>query len=280
MKIAGHDIAVCSWSLQPINMTDLIDQVRELTLEHVQLAIGPLVAMDDARRTAEIDIFRASGVHMTAGMIGFSGEDYSTIAQIAQTGGYVPDATWEARRAVTLSAAKIVADLGGDKLTTHIGFVPVSSDANYPHLLSRLRSLADEMSRQGVRLGLETGQEPATELLKFLNDLNHRNVFVNFDPANMLLYGCGDPIDAVATLGRHIAHVHVKDARMSNKPGLTWGEEVPFGSGAVGAGKFLDALDDVGYDGPLAIEREAGLDRLEDIATAITSLQDAELEAE
>ena len=108
---------------------------------------------------------------------------------------------------------------------------------------------------------METGQETAPELLQFLNDLRCQNVKVNFDPANMILYGAGDPIEAIASLGRHIGHVHVKDATLSDAARARRGAtEVPFGTGQVPPKEFLRALDDVGYTGPLAIEREAGDD--------------------
>jgi sugar phosphate isomerase/epimerase len=122
---------------------------------------------------------------------------------------------------------------------------------------------------------METGQESAPELLQFLNDLRCKNVKVNFDPANMILYGAGDPIEAIGILGRHIAHVHVKDATMSKQPSVDWGAEVPFGAGQVPAKDFLRALHDVGYRGPLVIEREAGATRMADIAFAIETLKSA-----
>jgi len=122
----------------------------------------------------------------------------------------------------------------------------------------------------------ETGQEDASELLQFLNDTNCRNVGVNFDPANMILYGAGDPIDAIEILDRHIQHVHVKDAVPSAKPRVDWGKEVPFGAGEVGPEVFLDALDEIGYEGSLCIEREVGDDRIGAIKAGIQALRDAE----
>ena len=116
-------------------------------------------------------------------------------------------------------------------------------------------------------------EESASELLQFLNDVQPRNLAVNFDPANMILYGAGDPVDAVKTLGRHIRHVHIKDAIASNQPGTNWGEEVPFGTGEVPVDEFLVTLREVGYAGPLVIEREAGNDRVGDIAFAIETLR-------
>lgn len=80
MNVAGHDIGVCSWSLGPKDAADLMRMVRELKLSHVQLALSPLVALDAAGRKAWIDALLAAEISITAGMIGFPGEDYSTIA--------------------------------------------------------------------------------------------------------------------------------------------------------------------------------------------------------
>jgi sugar phosphate isomerase/epimerase len=157
----------------------------------------------------------------------------------------------------------------------HAGFIPTSSDPFYKTIVDRVREIATGLSQDNIDLLLETGQESASELLQFLNDLNCRNVGCNFDPANMILYGSGDPIEAISILGRHIKHVHAKDAVASNQPRMQFGKEVPLGHGQVGIQQFLDALDDVGYTGPLCIEREAGNDRLGDIRLAIEVLKES-----
>jgi sugar phosphate isomerase/epimerase len=275
MNIAGHDIAVCSWSLRPADMADLVAQVRQLGLEHVQLALGPLLPMPGDRRNRELATLRDAGIKITAGMMAFDGEDYSSIAAIRQTGGYVSTGNWPDRRAQTLAAGKLAAELGLKLLTVHIGFVPHAGDANYGQMLARMRDLAGALAELGIELTMETGQEPAAELRKFIVELGAGNVYVNFDPANMILYGCGNPIEAIPILGRHIRHVHVKDATASAEPGKTWGAEVPFGTGQVGAKAFIAALKSVGYTGPLAIEREAGEQRLADARTAIAALRGA-----
>lgn len=273
MNILGHDIGVCSWSLRPASATDLIEKVNALGLAHVQLALSGLLALDPARRDAELAILRQSGLTLTAAMISFAGEDYSSIKTIKLTGGYVPDEQWAARRDLTLQAARLAADLGIRCLSTHIGFIPRSNDPNYAVIVERIDSLASELAKLGVDLLMETGQESSNELLQFLNTLGSKNVGVNFDPANMILYGSGDGIDAIRMLGRHIRHVHVKDAVASNKPGLEWGSEVAFGDGQVAHGQFVSTLQSIGYRGPLVIEREAGDDRLADVSFAIETLQ-------
>lgn len=275
MQIDGHDIGVCSWSLKPKSLAELCDKVKKLGLAHVQLALAEVANAPEEERPARIAAVKSSGLILTATMIHFAGEDYSTIQSIHRSGGYLADSSYVPRRDQTIIAARISKELGVGKLSTHIGFVPLSSDGAYDKMVGRVGEIANELSTVGVSLLMETGQESASALLQFLNDLKCRNVGINFDPANMILYGAGDPIDAIRTLGRHIWHVHVKDAVASDRPGTNWGSEVPFGSGDVPVAEFLNALEEIGYRGPLVIEREAGYDRSADVVTAIEALRTA-----
>ncbi|HEY8749632.1 MAG TPA: sugar phosphate isomerase/epimerase, partial [Tepidisphaeraceae bacterium] len=211
----------------------------------------------------------------TGGMMSFPGEDYSTIEAIHHTGGFLPDDLWPIRKSLCLAGAKLARELEMKSIGTHVGFVPSPADPKYPVMMSRVREIAKIFADHDLDLLMETGQERADALLAFLNDLSTPNIAINFDPANMILYGAGEPLPAIKTLGKHIRHVHVKDATPSAKPGVDWGEEVPFGTGKVNATGFLKALHDVEYTGPIAIEREAGDQRLKDVQTAITTLNDA-----
>jgi sugar phosphate isomerase/epimerase len=103
---------------------------------------------------------------------------------------------------------------------------------------------------------LETGQETAEALLQFIRDVDRNNLAINFDPANMILYGTGQPIQALRMVGKHVRSVHCKDALWSQTPGKTWGREVPLGDGQVDIAAYLSALKEIGYLGPLTIERE------------------------
>lgn len=275
MDISGHEIAVCSWSLQPRDMGDLVAKVKQLGLDKVQLALLELVQLDDKRKHFELGHLRSAEIGFTGGMIAFPGEDYTTIDHIRATGGFVPTDQWPLRQRLAREAARLASELSIRTIGTHVGFVPAPDRVGYDLIRDRVRQVADDFARSGVDLLMETGQEKAEELLEFLNDLNAPNVGINFDPANMILYGAGDPIAAVRTLGRHIKHVHAKDATASDKPGEKWGEEVPFGTGQVNPVEFLTALHAIGYTGPIAIEREAGHSRLADVKFAINSLESA-----
>src|SRR3954465_4207575 len=273
MNLAEHVIGVCSWSLQPKSTADLIASMRRLNLSHVQLSIGPMIGLDNVSRKAVIDELTAANISITAGMLSFAGEDYSTITRIRQTGGFMPDDLWPERREMTAIASGICREYGIKLLSAHAGFIPPSSGEKYGTMVERLNDLAALLEKDGTSLLMETGQEHASELLQFLNDIRSRNLCVNFDPANMLLYGAGDPIEAIGILGRHINHVHVKDAKESDQPGVNWGTEVPLGTGEVNIPEFVTALREVGYRGPLVIERESGTNRVADVQAAIESLR-------
>jgi L-ribulose-5-phosphate 3-epimerase len=275
MNINGHTIGVCSWSLHPKDTADLVAQLQQIGVNHVQLALVPLTQLDDREQAKQIDQLRAANIQLTGGMLGFADEDYSSIANIRDTGGFIPDRFWAGRKQITQQAAKLAKKLNAPHILAHVGFVPPHDDPGYQAAVARIREVADLLSEHGVGLVMETGQEPAEGLLAFMHDLKRPNVAINFDPANMILYGAGEPIAAIKTLGQFIRHVHVKDATASNKPGVDWGAEVPFGTGQVGAKRFLQALKEVNYAGPLCIEREAGDQRVADIKFAIETLKTA-----
>ena len=274
MEIRGNHIGVCSWSLRPAGLEDLIEKVHSLGLSHVQLLVGDLVDLPEAAQDRAIGLVRDSGLTLTATMIGYPGEDYASINAIRRTGGLVPDEMWDERRQRTLAAADLSAKFGVTMLTTHIGFIPSPNHRDYGSLIERIDALAGPLAERGIELLMETGQESANELLQFVNNLKSKNFGVNFDPANMILYGSGDPIDAIKTLGRRVRHVHVKDATRSRAPGVEWGSEVAFGDGEVPHAAFASALKSIDYAGPLVIEREAGDDRLADVQYAIETLQE------
>jgi sugar phosphate isomerase/epimerase len=118
------------------------------------------------------------------------------------------------------------------------------------------REVCDHCTSNGQSLHLETGQESADALLQFINDVGRSNLFINFDPANMILYGTGEPIEALRKVGKYVRSVHCKDGKWAKNPGQEWGQEVPLGHGDVGMENYLRTLKEIGYVGPLTIERE------------------------
>ncbi len=260
-------LAVCSWSLQPASPEELVEKLRQTGIRRVQLALDPLRAAPKIWGDTE-KIFRDSGITVVSGMVGCLGEDYATLDSIRLTGGIAPDATWE-QNVKNISACAAIAKKMGLKLVTfHAGFLPPNeSHPTFAKMLQRLDVVADIFMVQNILLGLETGQETAPELAGLLHKLNHPNIGVNFDPANMIMYDKGDPVKALHILAPWIRQVHIKDARRTKIPG-TWGQEVPVGTGEVDWRAFFSTFKHVVFNVNLAIEREYGNNRVGDIRLA------------
>ena len=267
MKCKDWPVGVCSWSLQT-DIAGVAKAMKDLGLEHVHLGIRS--AVGEAGRE-DLEAIKAQDWTITSTMIDFPQEDYSTLDTIKVTGGVVPDDAWEANRDLFAGAAKVTAALGVKYLSMHAGFIDETDEAHAEKITKRLRTLADVAQDSGVILLFETGQESAAELAQFLEKLGHNSVAVNFDPANMILYNKGNPIQAVRTLAPWIRHLHVKDATRTKEPG-TWGAEVLWGDGEVGIADFVKVLEEIGFEGAMAIEREAGDNRFGDIKLAIERL--------
>ena len=153
---------------------------------------------------------------------------------------------------------QLASSLGLVVVTTHAGFLPEDEDdPDHGKLVDRLRRIAGLFSTFGIRLGLETGQEDAATLTRFLQVLDRPHVGVNFDPANMILYDMDEPTEALAALIPHVLQFHVKDALRTTRPG-TWGEEVVAGTGQVRWEDFFRLVREEAPDHALVIEREAG----------------------
>ncbi len=260
-------LGVCSWSLHPESPKDLVAQVKTCGIDSIQLHIDPL-------RTGKwpeadcVKLFKEGGIKVVSGMMGTRGEDYTTLETIKNTGGVRLDQYWDENLAAAKGNAALAQRLGIPLVTFHAGFIPHDhSDPVHKVMISRLQQMADAFADKGVKVAFETGQENADTLLVALKDINRKTVGVNFDPANMILYGMGDPVDALNKLASHVMQIHVKDANPAKTPG-TWGEEKKAGAGTVDWPAFFNVLNDKCPGVPLIIEREAGPTRVNDVIEA------------
>jgi L-ribulose-5-phosphate 3-epimerase len=267
MKCKNWPIGVCSWSLRT-DVKGVADAMNKIGINHVHLGVRAALG---AQGKDFLKAVQKQKWTISATMIDFPQEDYTTLDSIKLTGGIGPDEYWEQNKELFFGAADVTVKLGVKYLSMHAGFID-ESDASYAKkFYERIITLADEAGEKNIMLLLETGQETAKELRKFLKELDHPAVGVNFDPANMILYDKGNPIEAVKVLAPWVRHIHVKDANRTMKPG-TWGAEVPWGDGQVQSAAFLKTLEEIGFDGTLAIEREAGDNRFGDVKLAAERL--------
>ncbi|MDZ4673448.1 MAG: TIM barrel protein [Gemmatimonadota bacterium] len=260
-------VGVCSWSLRPATTAALVSAVEATGLGVVQLALEPLRsgAMEPAATQAAL---AAAGIAVPSAMLAFPGEDYSTLESIRRTGGVVPDAAWPRNLQAAQAAAGIAAEFRVGLVTFHAGFIPhTASDPMRRVVLDRILTIAEPFLARSIPVALETGQENAATLLEALDALQEDRIGVNFDPANMVLYGMGDPVHALELLAPRVLQVHLKDALPAVREG-SWGTEVPAGDGAVDWTAFFAVMERHLPGLGVMIERESGESRIEDIRQA------------
>ena len=274
--IAPERVGCCSWSWR-LPMKEVAAQMDKAGVKGVHLALGPFIAPDGRHGAAEgADALAFVKAKVAKGewklmstMIATVGEDYTSLETIRKTGGIVPDKNWAANKRIVTRGAQLTQELGCRYMSTHAGFLDESDPVAYRKYVKRVTWMRDECRKYGVTLILESGQETAEDLALFMAKVP--GVGINFDPANMILYAKGKPMQALKVLYPWIRQVHVKDACETKVPG-TWGTEVAWGEGEVGGKAFLAELEALGYKGNYVVEREAGDDRPRDIALAVGRL--------
>lgn len=265
MSTKPLEVGVFSSSLAIPDLVEALRKAKEIGINVVQ--IGPLpeewYGSEGVRKIEETT--GELGVELSAVCVAYKGEDYSDMESVRGTVGLtnpdlLPERMEHTKRVVDFAQA-----LGIDKITLHIGVIPKERGSlEYKRLLDVAKEIADYCGDRKIIFALETGQETGEEQREFIERTKRENVKVNFDPANMILYGTGRPVQTIEVLGPYIVHTHAKDGKWPTEEGKL-GEEVPLGEGEVDIPAYVKALYDAGYRGPLVIEREAGVDRIGDI---------------
>ncbi|HMC57986.1 MAG TPA: sugar phosphate isomerase/epimerase family protein [Candidatus Solibacter sp.] len=256
---------------------DSVSEIRSLGVRSGQLAIPGGMALTEAVAAAwkaelEREEFTVVTVFAT-----YEGEDYADIPTVQRTVGFIPAGTRELREQRTYEVSDFAARLGVASIACHVGFVPEDhADADYVAVRGVVRRVCDHAAAHRQTFALETGQERAEVLLAFIRDVDRPNLRINFDPANLILYGSGDPIAALRELAPLVVSVHAKDGDWPPKDVAgALGTERPLGQGWVGMAQFVRTLEEVGYEGTLNVERETEdqAARLRDIGEGVRLLR-------
>jgi sugar phosphate isomerase/epimerase len=231
--------------------------VKQFDIRAGQLGFPGELTLDGAAEKWDAALTAERFTAVTA-VCSYVGEDYKDIPTVERTVGLVPEGTRAERIARTKAVSDVSRKLAIDSVACHIGFVSHDfGSRSYAAIRDVVRDISDHCGKNGQSFTLETGQEPAKVLLQFIEDVKRPNLKINFDPANMILYGTGDPIEALGVLGKHVISVHCKDGSWPpvDKPAAL-GVETPLGDGDVDFPAFLSKLKELGYRGLLNIERE------------------------
>jgi sugar phosphate isomerase/epimerase len=161
----------------------------------------------------------------------------------------------------------LAVDLGTEVITTHIGKLPEdTADPRYQACLNAVSELAEYAADSDVSFATETGPESPEALKAFLDAIDSPGIKANYDPANFCMYGF-DQLGGVKVLADYIVHTHAKDGLKGRM------KEVPLGAGDVDLARWVQLLDEIGYDGFLTIEREVGENPEADIVKAVEFLR-------
>jgi L-ribulose-5-phosphate 3-epimerase len=183
-----------------------------------------------------------------------------------ETIGLVPRQYREARMTQLKRASDFAKRLDIKAIHTHCGFIPENpNDPVYGETVAAIKEVVGHMRANGQNFLFETGQESPITLLRTIEDVGLDNQRVNLDTANLILYGKGNPVDALDVLGKYVAGLHAKDGLFPTDP-KKLGEEVPIGEGKANFPVLIKRLKELNYAGPITIEREiSGPKQMEDI---------------
>jgi sugar phosphate isomerase/epimerase len=214
------------------------------------------------------------GIEATSLVVGGPGKEIWDFYQGPLTIGLVPRETRPARMAHLKKASDFANSCGIPAVQTHCGFIPENpNDEIYKETVAAMRELASYCKRNGQNFRYETGQETPITLVRAIKDVGLDNQGVNFDLANLILYGKANPVDALEILAPYVQGIHAKDGLWPANP-KDLGEEVPIGTGKVDFPRIITRLKELNYRGAVTIEREiSGPRQMEDVRAAKSYLE-------
>jgi len=259
----------------PEGPEEALRQVHEFGLPTCQVVCWQQEHFTDETARRLVAASEEYGVTVTTIWVGYPGPAVWNFIEGPTTIGLVPEEYRTKRVAALKAGADFAALVGTPSITTHVGFIPESpSNPLYAGVLEALDEVVSYCKERDIDFCFETGQETPTTLLRVIEDLGCDNVGVNLDPANLLMYGKANPIDALDVIGRYVRGVHAKDGEYPTN-GHELGAEKPIGEGRVDFPVLIPKLKALGYTGALTIEREiSGPQQIEDIKHAIKVLEE------
>jgi len=240
-----------------------IKKVHDLGVPTCQVGVGEIGPEIVSRLRSALDKY---GIEATSAVFGGPGPEVYDFYQGPETIGFVP----RKLRAARIEFAKKVSDFakqaGIPAIQGHCGFIPENpNNPLYKEAVEAIREVASYARQNGQAFRYETGQETPITMLRAIEDVGLDNQGINFDCANLVMYGKANPLDALDVIGKHVQGMHAKDGLYPTDP-KKLGEEVPIGKGRVDFPRIFQKLRALNYQGAVTIEREiSGPQQMEDI---------------
>ena len=246
-------------------------KVQDLGLPTCQVFVNEIEAELVSRLRQALDRYH---IEATSLVVGGPGKEVWDFYQGPLTIGLVPRETRAARIAHIKKASDFAKQCAIPAVQTHGGFIPENpNDQVYKETVAAMREVAAYCRRNGQNFRYETGQETPITLVRAMQDVGMDNQGVNFDLANLILYGKANPVDAIELLGPYVQGIHAKDGLWPTNP-KELGEEVAIGKGKVDFPRIIARLKELNYQGAVTIEREiSGAQQMEDVRAAKAYLE-------
>jgi L-ribulose-5-phosphate 3-epimerase len=244
----------------------LLQEVGALGFPTCQVSTGQGNPLDETIADRLRAAATAAGVEISTIWATLPGRHVWDFLEGPTTIGLVPATTRADRLAVLKRSADFAVRVGVPSITTHVGFIPENPlDPAYQPVVEALREIAVYCAERDLQFWFETGQETPITLLRTIEEIGTDNLGINLDPANLLMYGRGNPVDALDVFGKYVRGVHAKDGEYPTN-GRQLGVEKSLGQGRVNFPALLGKLKALGFSGALTIEREiSGPQQLADI---------------
>lgn len=228
----------------------------EQGFKHCQLISWMPTAWTDEEAEKVSSYSKKYGIEITAFWCGWEGPNTWNFYEGQATLGIVPETYRHARIKNLVSGCDFAKKLGVTDVVTHMGFLPENPNEKlYTDVVYAIRCIARHAAQNGQRILFETGQETPVTLLRTIEDVGTGNLGINLDPANLILYGKANPVDALDVFGQYVCGFHAKDGFYPTN-GRELGREVAVGEGKANYPALIKRLHECGYDGSLTIERE------------------------
>ncbi len=256
-----------------------LQKVKDLELSCCQISCWDPTLYTDENAKAINDAVEKTGIEVSALWAGWSGPAVWNFTEGPHTLGLVPKAYRFIRLKELMAASDFAEKINVANVATHVGFLPeVPSDEDFVGVVAVLKNLVAYMKKKGQTFLFETGQETPITMLRAIEAIGMDNVGINFDTANLVLYGKANTVDALDVFGKYVRNTHCKDGEYPTT-GAKLGKEVPLGAGRANMPEVMRKLNALNYDGPYIIEREiSGEEQIKDIIKARDLLLEIEKE--
>lgn len=256
------------------NINEKFQQLKDMGMTSCQLVSWDETLFTDEMAQTVVSSAQKHDIHITAFWCGWSRPAIWDFYSGPLTLGLVPAAYRFERLNTLLKGSDFAKKMQIHDLVTHVGFIPENPcDVNYKELIVALKYLVNKCKENQQNFLFETGQETPVTLKRTIEDIGYSNVGINLDPANLLMYGKANPIDALDVFGEYVWGIHGKDG-MYPTNGKELGCEMPLGQGKVNYPSFIEKLKEINYQGDITIEREiSGEEQKKDILLAKEILQ-------